>query len=61
MGTISAKARTLVDPKHLKKAAKKLASQGWWFEDEPICPKCHKKKITQKQRQKDAESPTPKG
>jgi hypothetical protein len=47
LGTISAKAHSIGSPKALKKAAKKLESQGWWFDGKQlICPSCYKKRFT---------------
>jgi hypothetical protein len=44
LGSVSAAPHSIDNPKALRKAAESFAEQGWWIDDIPICPKCHKRK-----------------
>lgn len=44
LGTISAKKHSIGSSKMLRKAVENFISQGWRFDDLPICPTCFKRK-----------------
>jgi hypothetical protein len=44
LGTVSAGAHSIGDPKALRKAAESFAEQGWWIDEIPICPQCYRRK-----------------
>lgn len=46
LGVISVSRHALESAKELRKAAKKFVRQGWWFDEEPVCPQCYKWKYT---------------
>ena len=45
LGTVSAASHSISNPRHIRKAAQKFVSQGWWWlEGEAVCPLCYKRK-----------------